>query len=182
MLRIFKDKRQFTNKGCVKYQFVYFGLESHVRSSPSTAGAKASVMLIDRDELNYIASSDTHEPNNSIADASTINATGRLTGTILPCRDKDEFIFNAPRAGLWKIRPSKTPENLELNFGVYPTPTAAGCAIRQTQKTACWQWKSRKLASTSLGFGVKPALCVQSSRGRCCWNSSSSTPQTGGLN
>ena len=69
-------------------------------------------MLIDRDELNYIASSDTHEPNNSIANASTINATGRLTGTILPCGDKDEFIFNTPRAGCGKSARAKHPKTL----------------------------------------------------------------------
>jgi hypothetical protein len=83
--------------------------------------------------LDFIASTDPHEPNNSIADAPAINGTGDLTGTVLPRGDKDEFIFNAPRAGLWKIRQNKTPENLELNYGVYPHPN--GGWLRNTAAT-----------------------------------------------
>lgn len=72
--------------------------------------------------LNFIASTDTHEPNNKVADATAISGTGKLSGTLLPRGDRDEFIFNAPRKGHWIIKPTRTPDQVELNYGVYPHP------------------------------------------------------------
>ena len=83
--------------------------------------------------LNFIASTDQHEPNNSVANATTISGTGKLSGTLLPRGDRDEFLFNAPRAGFWEIRPIRSPDRVELGYGVYPHPN--GGWLRNTADT-----------------------------------------------
>ncbi|MEH6726198.1 MAG: hypothetical protein V7703_08565, partial [Hyphomicrobiales bacterium] len=67
-------------------------------------------------------SPDWFEPNNSIEQADSIGGTRRITGTILPRGEQDEFIFEADHHGEWTIRIADQPEELNLSLGVYPHP------------------------------------------------------------
>ena len=75
-----------------------------------------------RFQHSFIPSVDLFEPNYSVADAVELKSTTRLTGTILPAGDRDEFLIDVPHHGEWQIRLHKPSAGVTLNYGVYPHP------------------------------------------------------------
>jgi hypothetical protein len=80
--------------------------------------------------LRFIASPDEFEPNANVAQATPIEGTRTIVGTILPAGDQDHFVFDAPRAGEWTIVIIEEPEGVALNLGAYPHPSGGWLADR----------------------------------------------------
>ncbi len=70
----------------------------------------------------FTRSPDLFEPNDTVSEASPIEGTRQITGTILPRGEQDEFIFEADHHGEWTIRIADQPNDLGLSLGVYPHP------------------------------------------------------------
>ena len=74
-------------------------------------------------DLVFTPSPDKHEPNQAAAEATSIEGSGAIVGTILPRAERDEYLFDAPHHGEWKIRIDTQPDGVDVKLGVYPAPS-----------------------------------------------------------
>jgi uncharacterized caspase-like protein len=80
-------------------------------------GAASSLEPFDV-ELNYTASLDAYEPNNTLGAAKPLTPGGEVQFTMLPLRDADWFRVSVDQPGELAVSIDEGPENLDLTYRV----------------------------------------------------------------